>query len=184
MAIHAGHSRAFVRIRTGLALAAAGVLLAACGSSSKGATGSVGSASSAPSTAASSSSSKGTGGVNLGGGSFCDKIKTAVADESNALSTSSLSNPSSLKDLETKANAALQQLKDSAPAEIKGAVNLVAGAEEQIFTQLSNSNFDFTKVGPQLQGTFTSPQFLQATKQIETYLATKCGINPSAFPTS
>jgi hypothetical protein len=177
-------SRTLLRVRAGLALAAAGVLLAACGSSSKGASGSVGNVGTSPSTSTSSkaASGGGGGGVNLGGGSFCDKAKQASANVSSAAESLSTNTPDKIKTFEQNAIDELKALKDQAPQEIKGAIGTIADAETTLFNDLSAANFDFSKVSSQITTQFSAPAFTQAIQQVQSYLVTKCGLNPSAIP--
>jgi CO/xanthine dehydrogenase Mo-binding subunit len=183
MATNSGPSGILFRVRAGLALAAAGALLAACGSSSKGASGSTSvGASTTPSTSSSSSSgSSGSSGTNLGGGSFCDKARKASTDISSAANGLATDSPDKIKQFEQSALAEIKALEDSAPSEIKGAIGTLASAEQQLFDDLQSSNFDFTKVSSDVATLFSSQQFTQASQQIENYLVSKCGINPSAF---
>jgi hypothetical protein len=185
MATNTGPSGTFFRVKAGLALAAAGVLLAACGSSSKGASGSAGTVSTAPSASSSSASSKsassGTGSVNLGGGSFCDKARKAQTDAASA-ATKLTDGPDAFKQLEENAQAELSQLESEAPSQIKGPVTTLVNAENQFFNALKAANFDVTKVDTSALTAFESPQVMQAIQQIDSYLVSSCGINPSAIP--
>jgi hypothetical protein len=182
-----GRSSSFLRVRAVLALAAAGTVLAACGSSSKGTSTSApaGTLSTAPSTSSSSpasSKSSDSGKANLGGGSFCDKARTASADVESAASKLTES-PDQLKTFEEKAQSELSSLADSAPSDIKGAVSTLAGAENQLLNTLKAANYDFTKIDTSALTAFNTPQVTAAVQQIDTYLVTKCGLSPSDFPT-
>jgi hypothetical protein len=182
MATNTGPSGTLYRVRIGVALAAAGALLAACGSSSKAAsTGTT--ASTAPSAAASSkdSGSSGSGSTNLGGGSFCDKARKAETDAASAASKLS-DGPDAFKQLEENAQAELSKLEDEAPSQIKGPVTTLVNAEDQFFNALKAANFDVTKVSTTATSSFEAPQVTQAIQQIDSYLVTTCGINPSAIP--
>jgi hypothetical protein len=188
MAINSGPSSTFLRVRAVLALAAAGTVLAACGSSSKGAssantgTGTSSTASTSPTAAASTKASSGSGSVNLGGGSFCDKARKAETDAASA-ATKVTDGPDALKQLEENAHAELSQLADQAPSQIKGSVSTLVNAEDQFFNALQNANFDVTKVDTSALSSFNTPQVMQAIDQIDSYLVTKCGLSPSDFPT-
>jgi hypothetical protein len=182
MATNSGPSGTLYRVRVGVALAAAGALLAACGSSSKGAstgTSTGTSASTAPSTAASKAS--GSGSVNLGGGSFCDKARKAETDAASAAGKLT-DGPDAFKQLEENAQAELSQLVKEAPSQIKAPVTTLVNAEDQFFNALKTANFDVTKVDTTALSSFQSPQVMQAIDQIDSYLKGTCGINPSAIP--
>jgi hypothetical protein len=189
MATYNGPSGTLYRVRIGLALAATGALLAACGSSSKaassGTTGTTPStaASTAPSAAASSKDSGSSGKVStdLGGGSFCDKARKAETDTASA-ATKLTDGPDAFKQLEENAQAELSKLVVEAPSQIKGPVTTLVNAEDQFFNALKAADFDVTKVSTTATSSFDSPQVTQAIQQIDTYLVTKCGINPSAIP--
>jgi hypothetical protein len=185
MATNSGSSSTSLRVRTILALAAAGTVLAACGSSSKGAsTGApAGTVSTAPSTSSSSSKSSGsTGSTNLGGGSFCDKARKAQTDVASA-ATKLTQTPDQLKAFEENAQAELSKLADEAQSEIKGAVSTIADTENKLLDTLKAANFDFKKIDTSSLSSFDTPQFTQAVQQVDTYLVTKCGLSPSDFPT-
>jgi hypothetical protein len=185
MATKSGLSSNFLRVRAVLVLAAAGTVLAACGSSSKGAsTGApAGTVSTAPSTSSSSSKSSGsTGSTNLGGGSFCDKARKAQTDVASA-ATKLTQTPDQLKAFEENAQAELSKLADEAPSEIKGAVSTIADTENKLLDTLKAANFDFKKIDTSSLSSFDTPQFTQAVQQVDTYLVTKCGLSPSDFPT-
>ena len=178
--MNTGASGTLHRVRIGLALAAAGALLAACGSSSKAASTGTGTTSTAPSSAASSKS--GSGSVpNLGGGSFCDKARKAQTDAASA-ATKATNGPDAFKQLEENAQAELSKLVDAAPSQIKGPVTTLVNAENQFFNALKAANFDVTKVSASVTSSFNSPQVMQAIDQIDSYLVSKCGINPTAVP--
>jgi hypothetical protein len=182
MATYTGPSGTLYRVRIGVALAAAGALLAACGSSSKAAsTGTT--ASTSPSAAASSkgSGSSGSGSTNLGGGSFCDKARKAETDAASA-ATKLTDGPDAFKQLEENAQAELTKLVAEAPSQIKGPVTTLVNAEDQFFNALKAANFDVTKLSTTATSSFESPQVTQALQQIDSYLVTTCGINPSAIP--
>ncbi len=184
MATKSGTSGILPRVQAGLALAAAATLLAACGSSSKGAsTGTTtGTASTAPSASTSTkSSSSGSGGVNLGGGSFCDKARKAETDAA-AAAAKVTDGPDALKQLEENAQSELSQLVNAAPSQIKSPVATLVNAENSFFNALKNANFDATKLDTTALSAFDSPQVMQAIQQIDSYLVTSCGINPSAIP--
>lgn len=183
MATYTGLSGNHFRVRAGLALAAAGVLLAACGSSSKSASSGTTTSSTSPSAAASTSSgSSGSVSTNLGSGSFCDKAKQASVNLTGAAAGLATDTPAKLKQFEENVLTELKALRDQAPAEIKGAVSTIVDAETTLFNDLQAANFDFTKVGADIQTQFSTPQFTEATKQLDSYLQSKCGINPSAVP--
>ena len=185
MATNSGPSITILRVRAVLALAAAGAVLAACGSSSKGTA--AGTVSTAPSTssapASSSSKSSGSGGsVNLGGGSFCDKARKAETDVSSAAAKLT-SSPDQLKAFEENAQSELKKLADEAPPQLKGAVSTIADTENKLLDTLKAANFDFKKIDTSALTSFNTPQFTQAVQQVDTYLVTKCGLSPSDFPT-
>jgi hypothetical protein len=187
MATNTSPSGTLYRVRAGLVLAAAGVLLAACGSSSKGTSGAAGTVSTAPSASSSSASSKassgssGSGKVDLGGGSFCDKARKAETDAASAAGKLT-DGPDAFKQLEENAQAELSKLESEAPSQIKGPVTTLVNAENQFFTALKDANFDVTKVNTSALSSFSSPQVMQAIDQIDSYLQTTCGINPTAIP--
>jgi hypothetical protein len=187
MATQTSPSGTLRRVRTGLALAAAGVLLAACGSSSKSANtgGSISTAPSTSSSASASASSKassgGGGSVNLGGGSFCDKARKAETDAASAASKVT-DGPDALKQLEENAHSELTQLVNAAPSQIKAPVATLVSAENSFFDALSAANFDVTKVDVSKLDSFSTPQVMQAIDQIDSYLKGTCGINPSDSP--
>jgi hypothetical protein len=187
MATYSNQPKTLYRVRIGLTLAATGVLLTACGSSSKtasgGATTSPSPASSSKAVASKAASSSGSSSTNLGGGSFCDKAKTASANVSSAAEDLATSTPDKIKEFEGNALKELKTLKNSAPDQIKGSISVLVDAEQTLFNDLSAANFDFTKVSSQLASQFSTPQFTQATTNIDNYLESKCGINPSAEPT-
>ena len=167
-----------------MALAAAGALLAACGSSSKSAstgTTSSTSPSTTPSAAASTKSGSGSVSTNLGGGSFCDKARKAETDAASAASKLS-DGPDAFKQLEENAQSELSQLVKEAPSQIKGPVTTLVNAEDQFFNPLKAANYDVTKVSTTALSSFQSPQVTQAIGQIDSYLQGTCGINPSAIP--
>jgi hypothetical protein len=190
MATNTGPSGTFYRVRIGIGLAAAGALLAACGSSSKAASTGAGglstSASTSPSAAASSkdSGSPGSGSTDLGGGSFCDKARKASADEASAAASLASDAPDKIKSFEKNALTELKALKGQAPSEIKGPISTLVDAVSTLYNDLSAANFDSSKVSSQITSQFSSPQFTQAITQIDSYLESKCGINPSAVATS
>jgi hypothetical protein len=158
------------------------VLLAACGSSSKSASTSTGTgASTAPAASTSTKGSSGSGNINLGGGSFCDKARKAETDTASA-ATKLTDGPDAFKQLEENAQAELSKLASEAPSQIKGAVTTLVNAEDQFFDALKAANFDVTKISTTAVSSFDSPQVMQATQQIDSYLVTACGINPSAIP--
>ena len=182
MATYTGPSGTLYRVRIGLALAAAGALLAACGSSSKSAsTGTTKSTSASTTPSASASTKSGSVSTNLGGGSFCDKARKAESDASSAASKVT-DGPDAFKQLEENAQAELSKLVDAAPSQIKGPVTTLVNAENQFFNALKAANFDVTKVSTSVTSSFNSPQVMQAIDQIDSYLVSKCGINPTAVP--
>lgn len=179
MATKTGTSGIIFRVQAGLALAAAATVLAACGSSSKattGSTGTTGTTSTAPSTSA-----KTGGSVNLGGGSFCDKARKAETDAASAAAKVT-DGPDALKQLEENAQSELNQLVNAAPSQIKAPVATLVDAENSFFNALKNANFDVSKVDTTALSSFSSPQVMQAITQIDNYLVSSCGINPSAIP--
>lgn len=182
MATQTSPSGTLLRVRAGLVLAAAGVLLAACGSSSKGAS-SGGTISTGPSTSTSTSAAaKGGGGsVNLGGGSFCDKARKAETDAASAASKLT-DGPDALKQLEENAQAELNKLVEVAPSEIKSPISTLVTAENQFFNAFKNANFDVSKIDPTQLQAFSTPQVMAAIDQIDNYLVKSCGINPTAIP--
>ncbi len=185
MATNTGPSGTLYRIRVGVALSAAGALLAACGSSSKAAStgGTVTTGPSTPaSSAASSKASTGSGSApNLGGGSFCDKARKAETDAASA-ATKLTASTESLKQLEENAHSELSQLVAEAPSQIKDSVTTFVGAENKFFSALQAANFDVTKVDTSTLSSFDSPDVTQAIGKIDSYLEGTCGINPSAIP--
>ena len=58
----------------------------------------------------------------------------------------------------------------------------LVNAENQFFTALKDADFDVTKVDTSALSSFNSPQVMQAIEQIDSYLVTTCGINPSDDP--
>jgi outer membrane PBP1 activator LpoA protein len=188
MATSIGHPSSLYRVRIGVTVAAAGILLAACGSSSK--TSSAGTStttSTAPSTSASAQASKSSGSsktnLNLGGGSFCDKAKTASANVGAAAESITTDTPDKLKTFEQNALTELKALETQAPSEIKGPITTLVNTESGLVDALQTANYDFTKLNPDFATKFDTPQFTQAVTQIDNYLETKCGINPSAEAT-
>ena len=181
MATNTGPSGTLYRVRIGLALAATGVVLAACGSSSKAAS-TTGTVTTGPSTASTSKASSGSGKVNtdLGGGSFCDKAKQASANVTAAAGNLTSDTPEQLKTFEEGALSELKALRDQAPSEIKGPIGTVVDAEQKLVDNLQQNNFDFTKISSQLSTLFSTPQFTAAEGQLTSYLSAKCGIDPSA----
>lgn len=192
MATKTGSAGALYRVRIGVGLAAAGALLAACGSSSKGASTS-GTVTTGPSTAAASttpsttpssstSSSSGSGKVNtdLGGGSFCDKAKKASANFNDATDNITTDTPEQLKNFEQSALDELKALQSQAPSEIQAPIGTVVDAEQKLFADLQAANFDFTKISSEITTQFDTPEFTAAESKVTAYLAAKCGIDPSA----
>jgi hypothetical protein len=186
MAMSTGHPSSLYRVRIGVTVAAAGILLAACGSSSKTASAGASTGSSAaPSAAASTKASKSGGSVstNLGGGSFCDKAKTASANVGAAAEDLTTATPAKLKSFEQNALSELKALEGQAPSEIKGPITTLVDAESGLVNALQTANYDFTKLSPEFASQFSTPAFTAAVTKIDNYLETKCGINPSAEPT-
>ena len=87
--------------------------------------------------------------------------------------------PAKIKTFEDTALAELKTLQSQAPNQLKGAISTVVSAEATLLDDLKASNYDFTKAATQITAQFTSPQFLAATKQIDSYLQTECGIKPA-----
>jgi hypothetical protein len=190
MATYVEHPSTLTRVRIGLALGVAGVVLAGCGGSSKTASTGAGTTSAAPSAATSSTapaskaaSGSGSSSTNLGGGSFCDKAKSVSAQVMSSAEDLATGTPDKIKAFEQNALNELKALQGQAPDEIKGSISTLVNAEQTLFNDLQAVNFDFSKVGTQIATQFSSPQFTQATTQIDNYLESKCGINPSADPT-
>jgi hypothetical protein len=182
MATNTGTSGTLYRVRIGVGLAAAGALLAACGSSSKASsTGAIATTSTSPSAATSSKPSSGKVSPDLGGGSFCDKARKAETDAASA-ATKLEDGPDAFKQLEENAQAELSKLESEAPSQIKGPITTLVNAEDSFFNAFKAANFDVTKVDTSALSSFNSPEVMKAIGQIDSYLVTTCGINPTAIP--
>lgn len=190
MAVIGGLSGSARRALIGTALTGT-LFLAACGGSSgtkaastfpsaaaksaasSGSAGSSGSSSSA----GSSTAPAGSGGDS--GSSFCQKARSesaASAKETEALTSS---DPATLKKFEEQAIAQLPEFVAKAPAQIKGAVQTLAAADQTIYNDLKAADFDYSKLSTTAVTQLSSPQFEQAASQVATYMETVCGISPS-----
>jgi hypothetical protein len=172
------------RVRAGTALVGIAFLVAACGSSSgsKAASGAASAIKSAGASQAPASSGAPKVAKAGSGGSFCDKARAEEADSAKDAAAFTTGTPQQLEQLENKELSELKGFVSSAPSKIKGSVAILATEDQKLFDALKAAGFDFTKVSQETLSDFQTPAFTQATDQITAYLATTCGISPSAEP--
>jgi hypothetical protein len=178
-------SSAKSRVRAGTVLVGIAFVLAACGSSgSKAASGGSSSAVTSAGASQAPASSKAPKVAKVGsGGSFCDKARDEDAAEAKDAEALTTGDPKQLEQFEENALSKLAGFVASAPSQIKGAVATLAAGDQKFFDALKAANFDFTKVSQEEISTFETPAFTQASDQITSYLASTCGISPSAEAT-
>jgi hypothetical protein len=161
-------------LRTGAVLIAAGISLAACGSSSSGGTSATALNSPAASDTASAPAVTSSG---LGSGSFCGFAKTAQSQEENDSKAFTSDNPKELAAYSQKAVSELEAFSAAAPSSIKPDVATVVTGAEKLFALLKKANYDYTKVDPTSFESIDTPAFTKADDAIASYLKDKCGIS-------
>jgi hypothetical protein len=158
--------------RAGLSLAAAAVLLTACGGSGKD-----NSASSSSRTSASKTSAE------AAGSKFC--TQAAAIESSVGSAMANQSDPNSIKQALQTAVAQIRGI--DPPNEIASDWTALADGVEQLATAFANVNFtdqaavaSFEQTASQLESKLTG-----ASANVEKYLSEKCGLTaPTAAPTS
>lgn len=178
-------SGAKTRVHAGTALVGIAFLVAACGSSgsksaSSGASAAIKSAGASQAPASSKPPKVAKAGS---GGSFCDKARSLDAAQSKDAEALTTGDPKQLEKFEENALSALSGIVASAPSEIKGALATLATGDQKFFDSLKAANFNIAKVSPETLSELQTPEFTQATDKITAYLATTCGISPSAAAT-
>jgi hypothetical protein len=164
--------RTLTACRSGLAVAAAVVLLTACGGSDA-----KDSASSASTTKASASKSS----ANAAGSDFCQKAAAIEASVGSAVGDQS--DPSSIPQALQTAAAQIRSI--DPPSEIAADWTALAGGVEQLATAFASVDFtDENAVATfEAQASQLESQLSGASANVEKYLSDKCGIQTST-PTS
>jgi hypothetical protein len=193
------HSRSTSRRLPGLAMiiVAGALVLSGCGSSTAGSatTNSAGggggaastpnstSATAAPSSASAVStngpSTSSAGGGNAAGSGFCKDAVLAEVAQRKSASSLAVDSPAALQKFEAQTLAKLKEFVAIAPSAIKGDLEVLVAADQQLYNSLAAAHFDMRNVNPAVLSKLDTPQFKKAVHAITAYLSTACGISPS-----
>jgi hypothetical protein len=165
--------RTFTRCRSGLTVAAAVVLLTACGGSD---------AKDSASSASTSKASATTAGANEAGSDFCQKAAAIEASVGSAVGDQA--DPSSIPEALKAAAAQIRSI--DPPSEIAADWTALAGGVDQLATAFASVDFsDENALATfEAQASQLESQLSGASANVEKYLSDKCGIQTSTAPTS
>ncbi len=90
--------------------------------------------------------------------------------------------PTQLRALATEAETAIKEAQEVAPEEIKGDVQLVAGASISFFEVLAAANYDLTKVSPDALSGLQRPEVQASTQRLTAYTQNVCGLTTTTAP--
>ncbi len=131
-----------------------------------------------PTSAAAPAGSGGTEFSGAGSERFCG-LARGYRDNLDRLSTT---DPTQLKTLAQDAEKAIKEAVATAPAEIKGDVQVVAAASTAFFQQLGRVNYDITKLSPDSLSGLQKPEVQASTQRVTAYTEKVCGITPPSVP--
>jgi len=106
-------------------------------------------------------------------GEFCDLIKT-YSDRFTSLAGGSAT-PDQLQEIAEDAGSSIQTAIDSAPAELKTDVTVIAGAAEQYLLALKNVDYDMAKLPPDATQSFATPDLAASAARLTAYSQNTCG---------
>ena len=153
-----------MRLRRAAAAAVAGaILLGGCNDDKD--------TSSSPTTAASQAAA-GSSGRQISGGPFCERVLT-FTDRSSRIDPS-VAEPQQLRRALEEATRAIEEAEQTAPAEIKTDVAVLASQFRDLVLILDQAGFDFTKIPPASLGRLQSPEIQSATQRVNTYVGQNC----------
>jgi hypothetical protein len=172
-----------ISVRAIVIAVATTTLLASCGSSTaKSSAGSGTSSSSSP-----SSGSKQTSATTVksfsgsGSGDFCSLVHGSADKVTSATLPP---NPLDWKTAFQNLQKSLNEVKAKAPAEIKGDLDTISNAYNQLVTAIDNANGNLAQVGSTLQSTFTSTDFKTAITNLKNYLTNVCHLPLPTTPST
>ncbi len=84
--------------------------------------------------------------------------------------------PAQLRTATREGQTAISQALNSAPAEIKGDVQLLATAFNGLLAELEKVNFEATRLPPAALGQLSTPEFQTSTTRFQAYTRTVCGV--------
>jgi hypothetical protein len=166
---------------------AATMLLASCGSSGKSASGSGSTSTTAAGSTSTTSSGSGSPTTvksfsGSGSGEFC----SLVHGSADKVTSGTLPpNPLDWKSTFEEVQKSLNEVKTKAPAEIKGDLDTISNAYDQLVSALDNANGNFAQIGTTLRTTFGSGQLRTALENFRNYLVNVCHLDlPHTTPST
>ena len=115
------------------------------------------------------------GGNDQAGTPFC-KLAVTYADKFNVLA-SSLNDPAKLKAASTDAESAIRQARETAPAEVKADVSVVAATAAQLLTALQKANFVYANTPPADVAKLQDPTFQASLTKLLSFGRAHCGMS-------
>jgi hypothetical protein len=172
-----------IPVRATVVAVAAMTLLAACGSST--AKSSAGSNSGTTSTTSSGSGSTTATTVKSFSGSGSGDFCTLVRGTADKVTNPTLpTNPSDWKSIFQEVQKSLDEAKSKAPDEIKGDIQTIANAYQQLVTAVDNAHGNLAQVGSTLGTTFSSADFKTAVTHLEQYMTNVCKLPLPTTPST
>ena len=115
----------------------------------------------------------GGGGGAGGSGEFCAVARTFEAKFRPLLTANG---PDAAKSFWTSAQQGLTDLNDSAPAAIKGDIEVMISAYRQLLDALRQVDYELPRVPPGVLRGLDAPAVATAGDRLGTYLRTECGV--------
>ncbi len=85
--------------------------------------------------------------------------------------------PAQLRILAREGQTAITQAVNSAPAEIKRDVEVIANTFGTLLTELERVNFEIARLPPAALQSLQAPEFQQSTTRFQAYIRTVCGVS-------
>ncbi len=104
---------------------------------------------------------------------FCNLART-YNDRSTSVSPNAT--PAQLRTVAREGQAAITQAVNSAPAEIKPDVQVLANTFGALLTELEKVNYDIARLPPAALQSLQAPEFQQSTTRFQAYVRTVCGV--------
>ena len=127
-----------------------------------------------PTTAAAPTTTVPTGN-DQAGTRFCQLLKTYKERFDNLLP--SVNDPVKLKAATADVDSAIRDLKDSAPAQVKPDVTIVAATVSQVVAALQKANYVFANTAPAEVAKLSDPNFQASVDKLTAYGQAHCGLS-------
>ena len=105
---------------------------------------------------------------------FCSLARTYNERFSSVGSNPS---PAQLRTVTREGQTAISQAVNSAPAEIKNDVQVLANTFSSLLSELEKVNFEVTRLPAAALQSLQAPEFQQSTTRFQAYIRTVCGIS-------